>query len=125
MGEVRKIFFPFFQKNHYPDHCPNLTNDESSKIWYNDYYRASINKVSLVSGELNNMEGLSHELFHAYQDDNGRIPGTVYNEVEAYIFSGMMSGKRTMGMMSDKNSEYSNHANRMMKGFSSESTSVY
>ena len=84
-------------------------------------YRASINKVSLVSGNLNNMEALSHELFHAYQDDNGRIPHTVYNEVEAYIFSGMMSGKPTMGMMSDKNPEYTKHANNMKKGFSNSS----
>ena len=84
-------------------------------------YSAFSNKVSLVSGKLNNMEALSHELFHAYQDDNGRIPQTVYNEVEAYIFSGMMSGKKTMGMMSDKNPEYSKHANNMMKGFSNKS----
>ena len=84
-------------------------------------YRASSNKVSLVSGKLNNMESLSHELFHAYQDDNGRIPHTVYNEVEAYIFSGMMSGKPTMGMMSDKNPEYTKHANNLKKGFSNRS----
>ena len=84
-------------------------------------YRASINKVSLVSGDLNNMEALSHELFHAYQDDNGRIPHTVYNEVEAYIFSGMMIDESTMGMMSDKNPEYSKHANNMKKEFSNKS----
>ena len=54
-------------------------------------YSASLNKVSLVSGRLNNIEALSHELFHAYQDDHGRIPHTVYNEIEAYVFSGLIS----------------------------------
>ena len=83
--------------------------------------KASSNKVSLVSGDLNNMESLSHELFHAYQDDNGRVPQTVYNETEAYIFSGMVTKKPTAGMVSDRNTEYTKHAKIMMNGFSAES----
>ena len=81
-------------------------------------YKALSNKVSLVKGNLNNLEALSHELFHAYQDDNGRMPPTVYNEVEAYIFSGIVSKKSTLGMLSDKNPEYTKHANNMKNGFS-------
>ncbi len=84
-------------------------------------YKASSNKVSLVNGGLNNLEALSHELFHAYQDDNGRAPHTVYNETEAYIFSGMVTKKPTAGMVSDRNTEYTKHAKNMMNGFSAKS----
>ena len=68
-------------------------------------YNSSSNKVSLVSGNLNNLEALSHELFHAYQDDNGRKPHTIYNEVEAYVFSGVISG-RSEGITSDTDLDY-------------------
>ena len=84
-------------------------------------YNPSSNKVSLISGDLNNLEVLSHELFHAYQDDNGRTPHTVYNETEAYIFSGMISKKPNIGMVSDNNPEYAKYAKKMMNGFSAES----
>lgn len=47
-------------------------------------------KVSLVSGKANNLGSLSHKLFHAYQDDKGRMPHTIYNELEAYVFSGVI-----------------------------------
>lgn len=48
--------------------------------------------VILVSGKANNLGSLSHELFHAYQDDKGRTPHTIYNELEAYVFSGVIYG---------------------------------
>ena len=83
-------------------------------------YSASANKVSLFKNQ-NDLKALSHELFHAYQDDNGRIPHTVYNEVEAYVFSGMVSDPKNPGLQSDKNPEYARHSENMMKGFSKKS----
>ena len=84
-------------------------------------YSSSTNKVSLAGGELNTLEALSHELFHAYQDDYGRTPKTIYNEVEAYVFSGMMSNKRTAGISSDKNAKYNEHGKNILKGFDGKS----
>ena len=69
------------------------------------YYSTANNKVSLVSGIKNNMEALSHELFHAYQDDNGRSQRSIYNEVEAYVFCGLISG-RSGGITSNTDMEY-------------------
>ena len=45
---------------------------------------------SLYMNGLSNISVLSHELFHAYQDENGRSPRNIYNEVEAYVFQGIM-----------------------------------
>ena len=39
----------------------------------------------------NDIGVLSHELFHAFQDLNGRGGASIYNEVEAYVFQGMVS----------------------------------
>ncbi len=69
-------------------------------------YNPLSNKVSLASGE-NNLTSLSHELFHAYQDDNGRTSQTIYNEVEAYVFSGVVSG-RSEGITSNTDIDYRN-----------------
>lgn len=62
-------------------------------------------KVSLVSGKDNNLGSLSHELFHAYQDDNGRTPHTIYNELEAYVFSGVIYGA-SLGITSTTDLNY-------------------
>ena len=80
-------------------------------------YRSASNRISLARGSKNNLEALSHELFHAYQDDNGRIPHTIYNEVEAYVFSGIITKKSTLGMKSTNNPEYNKQARNMTKGF--------
>ena len=84
-------------------------------------YNAKRNKVSLAGGELNTLEALSHELFHAYQDDHGRTPKTVYNEVEAYVFSSMISNKQTAGIRSKSNIEYNTHGLNLTKGFNGKS----
>ena len=84
-------------------------------------YSARRNKVTLVGGESNTLEALSHEIFHAYQDDYGRKPRTVYNEVEAYVFSSMISNKLAAGIKSTNNSEYNTHGLNLIKGFNSES----
>ena len=84
-------------------------------------YSASKNKVSLVGGESNTLEALSHELFHAYQDDHGRTPKTVYNEVEAYVFSSIISNNMTTGIRSKNNAEYNAHGMNLTKGFNSNS----
>ncbi len=68
-------------------------------------YNHCSKKVSLVSGKGNNLGSLSHELFHAYQDDNGRTPHTVYNEVEAYVFSGVIYGA-SLGITSTTDMNY-------------------
>ena len=62
-------------------------------------------KVSLVSGKANNLGSLSHELFHAYQDDNVRTPHTIYNELEAYVFSGVIYGA-SLGITSTTDLDY-------------------
>ena len=80
------------------------------------YYSTANNKVYLVSGKKNNMEALSHELFHAYQDDNGRSQRSIYNEVEAYVFCKMMSGLST-GIYSDNNNEYTLYGEEIVQKF--------
>ena len=68
-------------------------------------YNHISNKVSLVSGKANNLGSLSHELFHAYQDDKGRTPHTIYNELEAYVFSGVIFGA-SLGITSTTDLNY-------------------
>ena len=68
-------------------------------------YNHISNKVSLVSGKANNLGSLSHELFHAYQDDKGRTPHTIYNELEAYVFSGVIYGA-SLGITSTTDLNY-------------------
>ena len=41
----------------------------------------------------NDVGAISHEIFHAYQDANGRSGRSIYNEVEAYAFQGMITRK--------------------------------
>lgn len=68
-------------------------------------YNHISNKVSLVSGKANNLGSLYHELFHAYQDDKGRTPHTIYNELEAYVFSGVIYGA-SLGITSTTDLNY-------------------
>ena len=42
--------------------------------------------INIIESVTNMDQTLSHELFHAYQDDNGQYGNTVHNEVEAYMF---------------------------------------
>ena len=73
----------------------------------NGHYDSKSNNLYIGEKD-NNSAVLSHELFHAYQDDHGRIPRTIYNEVEAYVFSQMISGE-SLGVKSDKNAKYVDH----------------
>ena len=40
-----------------------------------------------------NVSAISHEIFHAYQDANGRGGPSIYNEVEAYVFQKIITDK--------------------------------
>jgi RHS repeat-associated protein len=41
----------------------------------------------------NNVSTLSHELFHAYQDEMGQGGASIHNEIEAYVFQTMVENK--------------------------------
>jgi RHS repeat-associated protein len=57
-----------------------------------DSYACYVRSEKTVYMNKNNGIGvLSHELFHAFQDLNGRGEASIYNEVEAYVFQGMVS----------------------------------
>ncbi|MBR4199397.1 MAG: RHS repeat-associated core domain-containing protein [Bacteroidales bacterium] len=59
---------------------------------------------------------LSHELFHAFQDENNREPHTIYNEVEAYVFMGMITGDYSHSPFQSDKRDYQEAGERMIKG---------
>ena len=49
--------------------------------------------INIVDGVFDMKKTVSHELFHAYQDENGQYGNTVHNEVEAYMFEAIVCGE--------------------------------
>ena len=77
-----------------------------------------VNKKILLGNRYGNRVTLSHELFHAYQDLNGRSGRSIYNEVEAYIFQAIITGN-TEGITSrNGNKKYNSTGERLLKSFS-------
>ena len=68
----------------------NISNNKSSTG--NPAYSAGDNTIRL-NGK-HSLSVLSHELFHAFQDENHRVPYTIYNEVEAYVFQGIINDNK-------------------------------
>ena len=64
-----------------------LISNESSGKSNSASTKATENGTVSKMGGLNDIYNLSHELFHAFQYENGQGGATIYNEVEAYIFS--------------------------------------
>ncbi|MBO4544098.1 MAG: RHS repeat-associated core domain-containing protein, partial [Bacteroidales bacterium] len=56
---------------------------------------------------------ISHELFHAYQFENGRREASVYNEVEAYVFQKMMDPDSENSGFNSENKVYEGAMNRL------------
>ena len=48
--------------------------------------------INIIERVANMDQTLSHELFHAYQDDNGQYGNYVHNEVEAFMFEALVCG---------------------------------
>jgi RHS repeat-associated protein len=46
-----------------------------------------------TNGKDNNVSSLSHEIFHGYQYQKGQGGRTIFNNVEAYLFAEIVSGK--------------------------------
>ena len=69
---------------------------------------------------------VAHELFHAYQHDNKRGTGSVYNEVEAYVFQGIISKsigskvKNTGAESKNGNEKYVFSMNNLIERYSNE-----
>ena len=74
---------------------------------------------SLYMNGLSNISVLSHELFHAYQDENGRSPRNIYNEVEAYVFQKMMAPNSENSGFSSENKVYEDAMNRLKDRYNS------
>lgn len=49
-------------------------------------YSSKANTITFAGGSEGDIETVAHDFFHAYQDEMGSSPGTIHNEVEAYIF---------------------------------------
>ena len=88
----------------------SITNDKGPTG--NPSYSAEDNTLRLNGQE--DLKTLSHELFHAFQDENTRVPRTIYNEVEAYVFMGMITGDYSP-FVSNKR-DYQEAGERMIKG---------
>lgn len=67
-----------------------------------------------LNGHDNNLGTLAHELFHGYQDLNGRANHSIFNEVEANLFSFSITGD-TRGLYNNiDQDEYSQNFNKAM-----------
>lgn len=67
-----------------------ISNEPSSLANSASTTGTSNGSISKMGG-YNDIYNLSHELFHAFQYENGQGGATIYNEVEAYIFSQCLS----------------------------------
>ena len=65
--------------------------------------------ININNGVMDMNQILSHEVFHAYQDENGQYGRNIHNEVEAYMFEAIVcnGGIGRLGLRPDmKNDEY-------------------
>ncbi len=62
----------------------SITNESPTNKNAPASYSGVENKFKM--GKSNDISVFAHELFHAYQDANGRGGPSIYNEVEAYVF---------------------------------------
>ena len=100
-----------------------------SKVFYNisnktkgDGGGGYSNKVIYLNNNYKSLVRLSHELFHAFQDDNGRNGRSIYNEVEAYIFQAIINDGEQYSLNGIKsrngNKDYDNAGENILKSFS-------
>ena len=91
----------------------NISNNKSSTG--NPAYSVGDNTIRL-NGEHSSLSELSHELFHAFQDENHRIPHTIYNEVEAYVFQGIIKDNNLPAQLKSSKADYQDAGKRMVTG---------
>jgi len=60
-------------------------------------------KISVVSNPSSMENVIAHEMFHAYQDENGQYGKTVHNEVEAFMFEAIVCGTGTENLAPNGN----------------------
>lgn len=91
----------------------NITNDKSRTG--NPAYSAGDNTIRL-NGRHPSLSVLSHEIFHAFQDENHRVPHTIYNEVEAYVFQGIINDNKLPSQLESSRADYQEAGKRMVMG---------
>ena len=91
----------------------NITNDKSRTG--NPVYSAGDNTIRL-NGRHPSLSVLSHEIFHAFQDENHRAPHTIYNEVEAYVFQGIINDNKLPSQLESSRADYQEAGKRMVMG---------
>ena len=100
----------------------SITNESPTNKNAPASYNGVENKFKM--GKSNDVSVFAHELFHAYQDANGRGGPSIYNEVEAYVFQGKIMDqlgidlKFNSGVSSSNNSKYEKSMNNLVKKFS-------
>ena len=76
------------------------------------------NKKVMLGKRHGSLTTLSHELFHAYQDFNGRNGRSIYNEVEAYLFQAIISGNMEGITSRNGDEKYNSAGKRLLTSFS-------
>jgi len=91
-----------------------LISNEPSSLANSASTTGTTNGSISKMGGYNDIYNLSHELFHAFRFENGQGGATIYNEVEAYIFSQCLSDTYTANTgisVGSKSAHLSRHPN--------------
>lgn len=104
----------------------NNYNTDNAHFNANDKINGKAGGVVVTKGK-NNLGTISHELFHAYQDDEGQGGRSIHNEVEAMLFQASVvcenkweKGAIPLCSLIGDNKEYNIIIDALLSGYSSD-----